>query len=214
MEIEWGEWTRLAILILAVISLGIWMAKWFAKYEQWARGMDEFREDTKKALAELRADTNKAIAELRADTNKAIAELRADTNKAIAELRVDTNKALAEIRADIKKLIAATPHVLAGTSPLRLTDLGEEVSQCVSAAALAEQMAPGLIDEMKGKHAYEVQEFCIDYMRDEYQPTTEQDQSFKECAYEQGIKLKQVLDVCAIELRDKLLHLLDSKDTV
>ncbi len=94
MAIEWGEWTRLAILILAVMSLGIWMARWFGKYEQWARGMEEFKEDTKKALA--------------------------------------------EIRADIKKLIAATPHVLAGTSPLRLTDLGEEVSQCVSAAALAE----------------------------------------------------------------------------
>ena len=203
MEIEWGEWTRLAILVLAVISLGIWMAKWFAKYEQWARGIDEFKEDTKKALAELREDTNKAIAELRADTNKAIAELRADTNKA-----------LAEIRADIKKLIAATPHVIAGTSPLRLTDLGEEVSKCVGAAALAEQMASGLIDEMKGKNAYEVQEFCIDYMRDEYEPTTEQDQSFKECAYEQGIKLKQVLDVCAIELRDKLLHLLETEETV
>lgn len=47
-------------------------------------------------------------------------------------------------------------------------------------------------------------------MRDVYEPTTEQDRSFKQCAFDHGIKLEQVLDVCAVELRDRLLRLLDS----
>ena len=47
-----------------------------------------------------------------------------------------------------------------------------------------------------------------------FELSTEQEQSFKECAYEHGISLEQVQDVCAVELRDQLLHLLELEDTV
>ena len=133
--------------------------------------------------------------------------------KEIAEFKEDTKKALTEIREDIKKILRELPqHVIAGTSPLRLTDLGEEVSNCVGASAWTEQLAPGLVESVKGKSAYEVQEFCIDYMH-ACELSRAQDQSFKKCAYEHGIKLNQVLDVCAVELRDKLLYLLGPEDT-
>ena len=128
--------------------------------------------------------------------------------KGMAEFKEDTRKSLAEIRDDIKKILAGQPrNVLAGASPLQLTDLGREVSEYVGAAAWAEQKALELVDKMKDESAYGVQEFCINFMRAEYKLTTKQDQSFKKCAYEHGIKLEQVLDVCAVELRDRLLHI-------
>ena len=166
------DWIR-PIVVVAIPTLGvvIWLSKWFGRQGEWMKGIDEFKDDTKHALA--------------------------------------------EIRTDIKKLLAAQPrNVLAGTSPLQLTDLGKEVSECVGASAWAEQVATQLIDQVKGKGAYEVQEFCMQYMRGEYEPTTERDQSFKQCAYDHGIKLEQVLDVCAIALRDRLLHILASEETV
>ena len=130
--------------------------------------------------------------------------------KGMEEFKQDTKETLAEIREDIKKLLAAQPRsVIAGASPMQLTDLGKEVSECVGAAAWAEQLAPQLIDDVKANNAYEVQEFCVGFMREDYEPTAEQDQSFKQCAYDHGIKLEQVLDVCAVELRDRLLRLLD-----
>ena len=35
---------------------------------------------------------------------------------------------------------------------------------------------------MKDKSAYEVQQFCLNYMRNEYVPTTDEDRPFTECA--------------------------------
>ena len=157
----------ITIVVVSAIGVAIWMIRWFAKHDEWRKGMDEFKRDTKSALV--------------------------------------------EIRDDIKKILAAMPkNVLAGTSPVRLTDLGEEVSESIGAAVWAEEKASEFVDGMKGKSAYEVQGFCIDYMRNEYAPTTDEDLSFKECAYEHGIKLEQVLDVCALESRDRLLRLLNS----
>ena len=155
----------ITMVLIATVGVAIWMIRWFAKHDEWQRGMDEFKLDTKKALV--------------------------------------------EIRDDVKKILVAMPqNVLAATSPVRLSDLGKEVSESIGAAAWAEHTASEFVDGMKDKNAYEVQEFCINYMRNEYVPTTDEDRSFKECAYEHGIKLKQVLDVCALELRDKLLRLL------
>ena len=167
MEMEWIR--PIVVVAVPTIALVISMAMWVGKHKEWMKGIDEFKQDTKRTLA--------------------------------------------EIRGDIKKLLAAQPpSVLASTSPVRLTDLGKEVSKCVGAAGCAEQIAARLVDEVRGKSAYEIQEFCISYMRDGYERTSEQDRAFKECAYEHGIKLKQVLDVCAVELRDRLLHLLGSED--
>lgn len=171
MTFDMADWMR-PIVVVAVATLGlvIWMSRWFGKHEQWTKGMDEFKQETKAALI--------------------------------------------EIRDDIKKLLTAMPpDVIRGASPVRLTDLGKKVSECVEASAWAEQKAPQLVGEVKGKSAYDVQEFCIAYMRSEYRPTASEDDLFKKCAFDHGIKLDQVLAVCAVELRDRLLGILDSEDT-
>lgn len=89
------------------------------------------------------------------------------------EFKSETRAALGGIREDVKKILVAMPkNVLARTSPVRLTDFGKEVSKSVGAAAWAEEKAPDLVDEIKGKNAYEVQEFCMDHMRGEDSPVT------------------------------------------
>ena len=71
--------------------------------------------------------------------------------------------------------------------------------------ALAQGLAPRLQAQIEGKTPYEIQEKCFDYVRHEYRPPDEVETRIKTCAYDHGIKRGQVLDVLAVELRDKLL---------
>lgn len=165
-----ADWVRSIVTVaIATMALLIWLIRWFGKHDEWRKGMDEFKKDTKVALAEIRDDVKDILGRL-------------------------------------------PPSVIVGSSPLQLTALGKKVSEAVGAVAWANREASQLVDKVKGKNPYEVQEICVDYMRNKYQLTTEEDQSFKQCAYEHGIKLEQVLDVCAVKLRDKLLHM-DSEGT-
>jgi len=54
---------------------------------------------------------------------------------------------------------------------------------------------------------YQIQEFSNEYMKNTFEPTPEQFTKFGSCAYEHGVKYNQVLEVIAIELRDRLLEL-------
>ena len=125
--------------------------------------------------------------------------------------KVDSDRAsfkefMKEVRNDIKEMLRRLPsHTLAGGSPLQLTNLGRSISERLGAAALAQDMAPLLQAQIKEKKPYEIQEKCFDYVRHEYEPPDEVESLIKTCAYDHGIDLGQVLDVLAVELRDKLL---------
>ena len=54
---------------------------------------------------------------------------------------------------------------------------------------------------------YDIQEFCRQYLRDEFNPDRDLELKIKATAFENGIDRHQVLDVLAVELRDKLLTL-------
>lgn len=125
--------------------------------------------------------------------------------------RVDADQAsfkelMKEVRDDIKEILRRLPsHTLAGDSPLQLTECGKAISERLGAAALAQEIAPRLQPQLKEKPPYEIQEKCFDYVRHEYEPPEEVDSLIKTCAYDHGIDRGQVLDVLAVELRDKLL---------
>ena len=125
--------------------------------------------------------------------------------------RVDSDRAsfkefMKEVRNDIKEILRRLPsHTLAGSSPLRLTDLGKSISERLDAPALAQDLAPLLQQRIKGKTPYEIQEMCFDYIRHEYKPPDEVEALIKTCAYDNGIDRGQVVDVLAVELRDRLL---------
>lgn len=113
-----------------------------------------------------------------------------------------------EVRDDIKKILDRLPPPLPVTagSPLTLTDLGRQISQRLSAGALADDLVPVLRERTKGKDPYEIQELCFAYVRDGYEPPQELEVLIRRCAYENALKREQVLDVlAAVELRDRLL---------
>lgn len=129
---------------------------------------------------------------------------------------VDSDRAafkefMGEVRADIKRLLnwQGSPTV-GGASPLSLTEIGRIVSEALDLPAFAQKIAPAVAERVSGKPAYDIQEFCFDYIRDEYQPDTVDDERIKQCAFEKGLDRDDILDALAIVLRDELLAARDA----
>ena len=90
-------------------------------------------------------------------------------------------------------------------SPLRLTELGKTVSEEIASQAWVEKVADSLNEKVRGKDAYEIRAFCFKYVESIDQYSKEEQQVIRNTAYERGIKAKDLRQVLAIELRDKLL---------
>ena len=52
---------------------------------------------------------------------------------------------------------------------------------------------------------YEIQELCFKHVQEEYGPPEDVEALVRQCVFDNGISRKEVLDVIAIELRDRLL---------
>lgn len=57
--------------------------------------------------------------------------------------------------------------------------------------------------------AYEIQEFSFAYVENRLTPSEREMKAMQRTAYEQGVRMKQIRRVLAIELRDKLLARMD-----
>ncbi len=116
--------------------------------------------------------------------------------------------AINEIRDDIKKIFERLPEpVLSKSSPLRLTDLGQSISDFLEAATWAEKTSKEIADEVQDKQPYGIQNYCFEFVnRTEILPD-ELNRKIQESAYNNGIKVDQVKEVLAIELRDALLRI-------
>ena len=109
-----------------------------------------------------------------------------------------------EIRGDIKKIFAKIgPPLVAGDSPLRLTELGEKVAECLDARAWAARVAPDLLPEIEGFQPYQIDDFADTHVTDH---NSEWEQKIAECAFKFGLKREDVPAVLRIALRDELLR--------
>lgn len=127
--------------------------------------------------------------------------------------RVDSSletlgKGIAEIREDIKKILHGQPSkTVSSDSPLQLTELGQRISASLDTPSIADALARELQARAEGKQPYDIQELSFDCVRDEYRPSDEVDARIKQCAYENGLNRDAVLDVLAVQLRDRPLEL-------
>ena len=130
---------------------------------------------------------------------------KVDSDRSDFKSRLDSF--VAEIRTDIKRIFERlpAPQTVAGASPLRLTELGQRISTRLNAGAIADELVPILRERTEGKAPYEIQEMCFKYIRDEYEPPPETQALILQCAFDDGVAKDGVLDVIAIELRDRLL---------
>ena len=120
--------------------------------------------------------------------------------------RTSFKEFMEEVRKDIKNILKRLPVTTGADSPLSLTDIGERVSKQLKAIAWADRVSKKLEERCAGKEAYQIHEFCFEYVYNEFAPDDEQEREIKMCAYENGIDRRAVLDVLAVELRDKLLE--------
>ena len=113
-----------------------------------------------------------------------------------------------EIRNDIKDIFKRLPPppAVTGQSPIRLTDHGEELAADLQAKAWAKELAPSIVDEVRGKRPFEIDEFCNTYVTTRL--PGEWVVKVAECAYRFGTARENVLPVLGVVLRDELFSLL------
>ena len=126
----------------------------------------------------------------------------------VNEGRGEVKKFMEEIRDDIKKIFRALPgSTVTSASPLRLTDLGETISERLNASQWANHLVQELRPQIEGRNQYQIQEFCQGYVTNQ---RFEDDQEFltliQVCAFDHGLTESQVRDVLMVELRDALLE--------
>lgn len=114
-----------------------------------------------------------------------------------------------EIRKDFREIINKLgSNTVAGKSPRKLNELGESISQVLDANTWATRTASEVFSRVEGKHPYEIQKFCEDFLRREFNPSEDFLQKMMDCAYNNAISIEEVQDVLVIELRDALLNML------
>lgn len=129
--------------------------------------------------------------------------------------RIETlEKFMDEVRSDVKKIQENITKIferlpvktVSGDSPLQLTDLGIKISEKIKASEWAKQTASKLIPLVKNKDPYEVQELCLNAVKEGNYISKDMDAELRSCAYDNGIHKEEVLKVLAVELRDELLN--------
>ncbi len=123
--------------------------------------------------------------------------------------KVDTDRGnfrefMTEVRADIKEILRRMPPVpVAGSSPLRLTEFGEELSAWINAHAWAASVAP-TVPLAGGEKPFQLDAVAERYTKENLDG--HMDQQMAECAFEFGINKEGVRDVLRVVLRDALLE--------
>ena len=92
------------------------------------------------------------------------------------------------------------------SSPVGLSDLGRTISEELKADKWAENKATALLETLRGKSPYEIQEHCFQFAgtRDNYDPVMITNMQMN--AYNHGLIEEQVRRVFGIELRDAVLN--------
>ena len=131
---------------------------------------------------------------------------RANFKEFMREIRND----IKEINGKISQIFSRLPaDVATSQSPIRLTDLGRDISKNVEATAWVNKVYDTVQGKVKGQEAYEVQQFSFKYADNDDHYTEEERIRIRKVAYDvNGISENEVRQVLGIELRDKLLSMM------
>ena len=131
--------------------------------------------------------------------------------KSFREVMKEVKDDIKEVRKDIKKIFQLLPpKAVYSGSPLQLTDFGKRISECLTSGLIVDNLISAVRGRQKDKSSYDIQELCFDYVRNEWKVPDETESLIRACAYENGTDRELVLEVIAIELRDRLLSSPDS----
>lgn len=100
-------------------------------------------------------------------------------NAATWKQRVDDT--LEELKEKVDKILdRLMPVPVANRSPLQLTDFGQTIAADINADKWADDLAATLKDQLRDKHPYEIQEFCLKYVQEPYHSIFRAEQSGKD----------------------------------
>ncbi|MCY4007150.1 MAG: hypothetical protein OXE84_10085 [Rhodobacteraceae bacterium] len=118
-----------------------------------------------------------------------------------------------DIGTDIKKIFGVLPRAaVEGSSPVQLTEYGQQISVAVRASEWARQQAPCLVDRLRGKEEFEIFESCVNHVSERWEQDLEFARAVRAGAYQIGTDTDTVLKVVHVELRDQVLGLI-AQDT-
>ncbi|MCY4436325.1 MAG: hypothetical protein OXE05_03210 [Chloroflexi bacterium] len=124
----------------------------------------------------------------------------------IGELAQQITNLTTRIDAFILSRRSDSPAAVQGASPVVLTDVGKEIAREVKADTFAQETAPKVLGQVRGKEEFEVYEFCQQYVLNKLPQRWERDTA--KLAYQRGTDTISVRQVLAVVLRDKLLLML------
>ena len=112
-----------------------------------------------------------------------------------------------EIREKLEQIFERLPprRLLDSESPLKLTEFGQEVSNQVKGKAWASEQAQKISDDLSDAGEYEIQERCLSHVWLQYENDDELKNIYRQCAYDNGVKVDQIVEVVSVELRDAVL---------
>lgn len=118
-----------------------------------------------------------------------------------------------EIRNDIKAIFRALSPTTVTSSPVRLSELGEEIADEIEVQKWIKKYAENLRSRTEGKNSYEIQEACFSYARyallaGSNEDTIELKNKMEMAAFNHGLQLKHVLEAVGVVLRDEVFKLI------
>lgn len=122
-------------------------------------------------------------------------------HRQFSEFMKDVGEKLDEIKTILQRLAPTTET----RSPLALTDLGQEISDQIGAAAWARLQAVTVIEKIVGKEPFEIDSFCREYVTSARRSDVDLNRQVQRTAYDRGLGIPDVEVVLAIVLRDRLL---------
>ena len=173
----------------------------------------EFKTEVKADIKEFKTDVKADIVDFKTEVRADIVDFKTEVRADIADFKTEVRADIKELGADVKALVGRLSAVANADSPLHLNALGKEVSSYINAKDIAKQEAPKVVARLPSRNPYDIQTYCMRHFSDDgaFKPTAEQLDTFKRCAYDHGIKLELVQEVCAYELRDELQRIIDDE---
>ena len=110
---------------------------------------------------------------------------------------------LSEFAQEVRQMFTRRSPTLDSASPLVLNDLGKTIARALKAEQWATDLAPLLMARTAGMQPFEIDDFCLQYIRTEIDP--EWRPRIAASAYENGIDRAAVEDVMRVVLREALL---------
>ena len=137
----------------------------------------------------------------------------------------ELNRTLTSINSTIKGLDASiatfntdtrlyfmTSRTLGSASALKLSVLGQKVSDEIDALKIASELESNMDEDVSDFSPYDIQKFSFEYVHSNYDPDELILDRLKQCAYDNGIDLRELFDVIALELRDLLINQPDEEN--